>query len=76
MTGHGQPVRFLLTGGNTSDAQLAIPLLMGLQANHVLADKAYDGHAKPDYIETHGAQPIIPQRPCMPRQRDPLTYKP
>jgi transposase len=70
-------VRFILTGGNASDPKFGIPLLAGLPARHVLADKAYDSHAILDFIETGGSQPIIPQRTCMPRQRDfdPVKYK-
>ena len=73
----GRPVRFILTGGNASDARLAIPLLDGLDADHIIADKAYDGHAILDHIEASGAQPIIPQRSCMPRKRafDAAKYK-
>jgi len=70
-------VRFILTGGNASDDRSAIPLLSGLHASHVIADKAYDSHAILDAIEATGAQPIIPQRTCMPRKRafDPAKYK-
>ena len=70
-------MRFILTGGNASDAKLAIPLLTGLDARHVVADKAYDAYAILDHIERQGAQPIIPQRSCMPRIRafDPTKYK-
>ena len=70
-------MRFILTGGNASDPKLAIPLLTGLDAGHVIADKAYDTYAILDFIETTGAQPIIPQRDCMPRKRafDPVKYK-
>lgn len=70
-------MRFILTGGNASDAGSAIPLLNGLSAAHVIADKAYDGHSILDHIEAQGAAPIIPQRTCMPRQRnfDPAKYK-
>lgn len=77
MDTHGRPVRFILTGGNACDSKLAIQLLAGLDANHVLADKAYDTYAILDFIETAGAQPIIPQRTCMPRPRafDPIKYK-
>ena len=52
-------------------------MLTGLDAGHVLADKAYDTHAILDFVEATGAQPIIPQRTCMPRKRavDPLKYK-
>jgi transposase len=73
----GRPVRFILTGGNASDPKLAIPLLAGLNARHVIADKAYDSYAILEHIEATGAQPIIPQRSCMPRTRafDPVKYK-
>jgi hypothetical protein len=40
-------VRFILTGGNASDASFAIPLVIGLQARHVIADKAYDALRTP-----------------------------
>lgn len=70
-------MRFILTGGNASDARLAIPLMTDMGAGHVIADKAYDAHAILDHIEASGAQPIIPQRTCMPRKRafDPIKYK-
>lgn len=70
-------MRFILTGGNACDSKLAIPLLTGLDANHVIADKAYDTYAILAHIEMTGAQPIIPRRVCMPRQRafDLTKYK-
>jgi len=69
-------VRFILTGGNVSDAWLPTPLLSRLDARHVLAD-SYVSHAILDHVEASGARPIIPQRTCMPRRRDfdPTTYK-
>lgn len=72
-----RPVRFILTAGNASDPKLGIPLLTGLPAQNVLADKAYDSYAILDFVEASGAQPIIPQRVCMPRKRafDPAKYK-
>ena len=70
-------MRFILTGGNASDSKLGIPLLTGLSAAHIIADKAYDTYAILNHIEAAGAQPIIPQRTCMPRKRDfdPIKYK-
>lgn len=70
-------MRFILTGGNASDAGQALALLSGLDARHVIADKAYDAHAILDHIEAGGAKPIIPQRICMPRKRafDATIYK-
>ena len=71
------PGALILTGGNASDPKLAIALLTGLDAEHVIADKAYDTYAILDFVEAAGAQPIIPQRTCMPRERafDPVKYK-
>jgi transposase len=73
----GRPVRFILTGGNASDPKFAIPLMTGLHARHVLADKAYDSYAILNHIEENVAKPIIPRRVCMPRPRafDPVIYK-
>ena len=70
-------MRFILTGGNASDHSQALALLDGLDAAHVIADRAYDAHVILDYIEASGARPIIPQRRGMPRQRafDPVLYK-
>ena len=70
-------MRFILTGGNASDHNCAIPLMTGLPAEYVIADKAYDSHVILDHIEASGAKPIIPQRTGMPRKRafDPIIYK-
>jgi hypothetical protein len=35
---NGQPIRFILTGGQAHDAPQAIPLLTGIKAQQVLAD--------------------------------------
>ena len=67
--GRGRSVRFLLTAGQASDAANALALLDGLEAAHVIADKAYDTHAILDHVEAIGAKPIIPQRSCMTRKR-------
>jgi transposase len=73
----GRPIRFLLTAGQASDAVHALPLIAGLSAAYVIADKAYDAHAILDHVEAIGALPIIPQRSCMTRKRrfDPEIYK-
>jgi transposase len=68
--GLGRPIRFILTRGQASDARYALPLIEGLKAAHIIADKAYDSHAILDHVEAMGARPIIPQRKCMPRERD------
>ena len=35
----GQPIRFILTGGQAGDAPQGIPLLTSIEATHVIADK-------------------------------------
>ena len=37
----GQPVLFILTGGQAHDAPMATPLLAAIKATHVIADKGY-----------------------------------
>lgn len=77
MDGRGRPLRFLLTGGQANDAANALPLLTGLPARYILADRAYDSHAVLDHAEAIGARPIIPKRSCMNRARafDAQLYK-
>ena len=39
---HGMPVRLAVTGGTVADCSLALPLIEGIEAECLLADKAYD----------------------------------
>jgi transposase len=73
----GNPVRFVLTGGETSDFKCALTLLDGLKAQAVMADKGYDA----DYIVQAalkmGADPVIPPKSnrLEQRQYDSVLYK-
>lgn len=58
----GNPVRFILTGGERNDITQIEPLLEGLNAGHVLADKGYDGQRAMDAIAATGAKPVVPRR--------------
>jgi transposase len=58
----GQPVRFSLTGGQAHDAPQAIPLLTGVKATHVIADKGYDSDQILDFIQRQGAVAVIPPK--------------
>ena len=42
----GQPIRFILTGGQAGDVSQAIPMLTGVEATHLIADKGYDNKLK------------------------------
>lgn len=58
----GNPVRFILTGGERNDITQIEPLLDGLKAHQVLADKGYDGQRAMDAIAAAGAKPVVPRR--------------
>lgn len=58
----GNPVRFILTGGERNDITQIEPLLHGLKTTHVLADKGYDGQRAMDAIAATGAKPVVPRR--------------
>ena len=55
-------MKFLLTPGQTHDITQAAPLLEGLAAEHVIADKGYDGDAVLQTIHAQGAQAVIPPK--------------
>ncbi|MCB2264062.1 MAG: IS5 family transposase, partial [Candidatus Thiosymbion ectosymbiont of Robbea hypermnestra] len=58
----GNPVRFLLTGGQAAQCQQAEALIAGLAATYVLADKGYDSDQFIAAIEDQGAEPVIPPK--------------
>ena len=58
----GNPVRFILTGGERNDITQTEGHLEGFKANYVLADKGYDGRRAMSAIATTGAKPVVPRR--------------
>ena len=66
----GQPVRFILTGGQAGDAPQAIPLLTGAEATHVIADKAYDTDGILGSVHAQGAVAVVPPRSSRKVQRE------
>lgn len=66
----GQPIRFILTGGQAADAPQAIPLLTGIEATHVIADKGYDSNTILSFIQLQGAIAVIPPRSNRKTQRE------
>jgi transposase len=73
----GQPIRFSLIGGQAHDAPKAIPLLTGIKAEGVIADKAYDSDQILDFIRQQGAVAVIPPKSNRkaPREYDRELYK-
>ena len=70
--GLGLPLRLIATGGHCSEMTQAAALLAGFKADHVLADKGYDGRCVIDAVNETGAMPVIPSRKNArkPRQTD------
>lgn len=58
----GNPVRLLLTAGQSSEYGQALQLLEGFEPDFVLADKGYDSDSFVAKIRASGACPVIPPR--------------
>ena len=73
----GNPVEFILTGGQQADVTQAKPLMLGHQADAVIADKAYDSDAVVDAAKRQGAEAVIPSKKNrkVPRDYDKHVYK-
>jgi transposase len=68
----GNPARWSLTAGQTHDVTQAEPLLEGVVAEKVVADKAYDSRALIDAIHERKAEAVIPPRSNS--QQPPQSY--
>jgi transposase len=73
----GNPVEFILTGGQQADVTQAEPLMQGHQSDAVIADKAYDSDAVVDAAKRQGAKAVIPSKKNrkVPREYDKHLYK-
>ena len=58
----GNPIDYVITGGEVHDVVPASGLLATLMTDIVIADKAYDSDALLDQIRAQGAQAVIPPR--------------
>ena len=58
----GRPVRLLPTVGTTADCIQALPLLDGIAAEHLLADRGYDSDAIVAASVARGINSVIPPR--------------
>ena len=58
----GNPLRFILTGGQNSDIGQAENLLAGIQAEAVLADKGYDADALLNTLKEAQIEAVIPPK--------------
>ena len=55
----GNPIRFILTGGEASDYTQALALLDGAKAAAVLADKGYDADYVVNAAPSRGSEVVI-----------------
>jgi transposase len=62
----GNPLRFLLTGGQAHDLTQAHELIAGYQSEYVIADKGYDAQPFRQSIQEKGMTPVIPPRSSRP----------
>ena len=67
----GKPMRFVLTGGQEADVSHAIPLLTGIEAGAVIADKGYESDGVLTFIQGQEAEAVIPPKS---NRRDPWEY--
>jgi transposase len=75
--GLGNPVEFILTGGQEADINQGKALIEGHDAKAVIADKAYDGDDFVAAIEGSGAEAVIPPKKnrIIQREYDKYIYK-
>jgi transposase len=73
----GNPLRFIVTGGERHDCAQAQALLEGFQAQAVLADKGYDADELVTWIHQTGASVVTPPRSgrTVLRDYDNVLYK-
>ena len=75
--GLGNPVGFVLTGGQEADIKQGNALIEGHDADAVIADKGYDGDDFVESIEARGAEVVIPPKKnrIFQREYDKHLYK-
>ena len=64
------PVRLAVTEGTAADCSLALPLIKGIEAECLLADKAYDTNEIIAAATKLGMDPVIPPKRNRKEQRD------
>lgn len=67
----GNPLRWILTGGQTADITQAPALIAGWRMQTVVGDKGYDADALVAQINAAGAKAVIPPRS---NRREPRAY--
>ena len=68
------PVRLAVTGGTAADCSLALPLIEGIEAECLLADKAYDTNAIIAAATELGMDPVIPSPSSKSNRKEKRDY--
>jgi transposase len=66
----GNPLRCLLSGGQVADITHAQALIVGFDAQALLAHKGYDANALLEYLAQAGIEAVIPPKANRLQQRD------
>ena len=64
------PVRLAVTGGTVADCSQALPLIAGIEAECLLADKAYDTNEIISALGELEIEPVIPPKSNRREKRD------
>ena len=67
---HGMPVRIIVTDGTTAHCTQADPLIKGVPAENLIADKAYDSNEMIEMTKLSATAAIIPSKKNRKEQRD------
>uniref|UniRef100_UPI0018CE5ED9 IS5 family transposase n=1 Tax=Bacillus thuringiensis TaxID=1428 RepID=UPI0018CE5ED9 len=67
---NGNPIKFMITGGEVSDFTEAVHLITGLKAENLIADKGYDSDEIVRFAKKQGMNPVIPPRKNRNEQRE------
>ncbi len=70
----GNPLKFILTGGQRNDITQAIPLLEQTIDTFVIADKGYDSNEFIEFLKIKNCIPVIPSRKNRKEPRDYDTF--
>ena len=68
------PVRAIITAGTTADCNQAIPLINGISAECLFADRAYDTDIILEYAAGAGMEVVIPAKKNRKEQREHDEY--
>lgn len=70
MDAAGHPVRVLITSGTAADCLQAHNLIVGLNTEHLLADRSYDSNDVVNQAESQGMKAVIPPKKDRKDQRE------